>query len=36
MKAFADLVGGEDGEDNMEWKIFEFLEEREQDPEDYI
>ncbi|KAK0718700.1 hypothetical protein B0T21DRAFT_295904 [Apiosordaria backusii] len=34
IKAFEDLVGG-DGE-NMEWKAFEFVEEREQDPEDYI
>lgn len=32
IKAFEDLVGG-DGE-NMEWKAFESLEEREQDPED--
>ncbi|KAK3392118.1 hypothetical protein B0T20DRAFT_384687 [Sordaria brevicollis] len=34
MKAFENLVGG-DGE-NMEWKAFEFVEEREEDPEDYI
>ncbi|KAJ5153567.1 uncharacterized protein N7482_010045 [Penicillium canariense] len=34
IKAFEDLVGG-DGE-NMEWKAFEFVEEREQDPGDYI
>jgi hypothetical protein len=36
LRAFADLVGGEDKEDNMEWKAFEFLGEREQDPDDYL
>ena len=37
IKAFEHLVGGDgDGEKNMEWKAFEFVEEREQDPEDYI
>ncbi|EAW16719.1 uncharacterized protein NFIA_060750 [Aspergillus fischeri NRRL 181] len=34
IKAFEDLVGGDGG--NMEWNAFEFVEEREQDPEDYI
>jgi hypothetical protein len=36
LREFADLVGGEDKEDNMEWKAFEFLGEREQDPDDYL
>ena len=30
---FEQVVGGQD---NVEWKAFEFVEEREQDPEDYI
>lgn len=34
IKAFEDLVCGD--RDNMEWKAFEFVEEREEDPEDYI
>jgi hypothetical protein len=34
IKAFEDLVGG-DGE-NMEWGAFEFVGEREEDPEVYI
>ncbi|KFY15234.1 hypothetical protein V491_05732 [Pseudogymnoascus sp. VKM F-3775] len=34
IKAFEDLVGGEG--DNMEWKAFEFMEEREEDVEAYV
>jgi hypothetical protein len=36
IRAFEDLVGGQDGESNMEWKAFEFVEEREQDPQDFL
>ncbi|KAG7285620.1 hypothetical protein NEMBOFW57_010249 [Staphylotrichum longicolle] len=36
MRAFKDLVGGQGGEGNMEWKEFKFVEEREQDPEDFL
>lgn len=35
IKAFEELVDGDDGE-NMEWKSFEYLEEREWNVEDYI
>ncbi|KAK3905319.1 hypothetical protein C8A05DRAFT_12838 [Staphylotrichum tortipilum] len=34
--AFEDLVGEQDGEGNMEWKAFEFVEEREQEPQDFL
>ncbi len=34
--AFEDLVGEQDGEVNMEWKAFEFVEEREQEPQDFL
>ncbi|KAK3896719.1 hypothetical protein C8A05DRAFT_48355 [Staphylotrichum tortipilum] len=36
IRAFEDLVGGQDGEGNMEWKAFEFVEEREQEPQDFL
>ncbi|KAJ4392334.1 hypothetical protein N0V93_005960 [Gnomoniopsis smithogilvyi] len=34
VRAFEDLVGGDS--ENMEWEAFEFVEEREQDPEIFI
>jgi hypothetical protein len=34
IRAFEDLVGGQ--AENMEWKPFEFVEEREQDPQDFL
>ncbi|KAI3144136.1 hypothetical protein CBS147326_1140 [Penicillium roqueforti] len=36
IRAFEDLVGGQDGEGNMVWKALEFVEEREQDPQDFL